>query len=181
LSTEEILEVVRGRSSPGIMVLGRDDELIYANQEALKLLKRSGEIPSKIRSLCKKLKAHANNPGPDIASNGHCALLWRGKESLCSIRAFLIGAYAKGGPATHVMVLVERVTEQRDLNLKKAKMQYGLSKREIEVVELVAQGLTNKEIASRLFLSEYTIKDHIKNVMRKMGATSRGEIIYILK
>jgi DNA-binding NarL/FixJ family response regulator len=51
----------------------------------------------------------------------------------------------------------------------------------VEVVALVAQGLANKDIGSKLFLSEHTIKDHLKNVMRKMGAASRSEIIYLLK
>jgi DNA-binding NarL/FixJ family response regulator len=49
------------------------------------------------------------------------------------------------------------------------------------VVALVANGLANKEIGSKLFVSEHTMKDHIKNIMRKMSASSRSEIIAILK
>ena len=82
---------------------------------------------------------------------------------------------------THIMVLVEKVTEQHSLNLKKAKSRYGLSDREVEVVTLVAEGLANKEIAAKLFVSEHTVKDHLKNIMRKMNAASRSEIIHLLK
>ncbi len=175
--TDEILELVRGRSSPGVLILDRENTLLYANQEALGLLNDSREIPPEVRQLCDAAKSGADEPD----SESNCALLRREGEPTWSMRAFLIGAQAKGGPATHVMVLIEKVTEQHGPNLKKARDQYGLSDREIEVVALVAQGLANKEIGSRLFLSEHTVKDHIKNIMRKMNAASRSEIIYILK
>jgi DNA-binding NarL/FixJ family response regulator len=50
-----------------------------------------------------------------------------------------------------------------------------LSSRELEVLELVADGLANKEIAAQLDLSEFTVKRHIQNILRKIGARSRWE------
>ena len=44
-----------------------------------------------------------------------------------------------------------------------------LSSRETELIHLIAEGLTNKEIADRLFLSVHTIKTHRKNIIRKLG------------
>ena len=44
-----------------------------------------------------------------------------------------------------------------------------LSGREIEVLELIAEGLTNQEVASRLFLSLHTIKAHTRNIYSKLG------------
>lgn len=181
LITEEILELVRSRSSPGVLILDRDHKVLYANQEALSLLKNTGEIPPEMRTLCDEAQSQESNNQSAVESKGHCALLWREGEPPCSMRAILIGAQEIERPATHVMVLVENVTEQHGLNLKKAKSQYGLTDREIEVVALLAQGLTNKEIGSKLFISEHTIKDHIKNIMKKMSAASRSEIAYILK
>lgn len=52
-----------------------------------------------------------------------------------------------------------------------------LSEREREVLELVAAGATNREIAARLFLSPYTIKDHTSSLYRKLGARNRAEAI----
>lgn len=98
-----------------------------------------------------------------------------------SLRAFLIGEQAKGYCATHVMVLVEKVAEQHGINLNTARIRFDLSDREIEVVALVAQGLANKDIGTGLFVSEHIVKDHLKNVMWKMGAVSRSEIIHMLK
>jgi DNA-binding NarL/FixJ family response regulator len=50
-----------------------------------------------------------------------------------------------------------------------------LSNREIEVLGLVADGGANKEIAEHLGLSEFTVKRHIQNILRKLGARSRWE------
>jgi DNA-binding NarL/FixJ family response regulator len=49
----------------------------------------------------------------------------------------------------------------------------GLSKREVEVLRLVAQGLSNAEIAARLFLSEHTVHRHVNSILRKLDLPSR--------
>jgi DNA-binding NarL/FixJ family response regulator len=49
-----------------------------------------------------------------------------------------------------------------------------LSDREVEVLELLAQGMTNKEIALALFISRATVKSHIENILRKLEASDRA-------
>jgi DNA-binding NarL/FixJ family response regulator len=51
-----------------------------------------------------------------------------------------------------------------------------LSDREIEVVRLVAEGLSNKEIGSRLKLSDKTVKNHISHILAKMSLSARTQI-----
>jgi DNA-binding NarL/FixJ family response regulator len=51
-----------------------------------------------------------------------------------------------------------------------------LSRRELEIAELVAQGLTNPAIASRLHLSPRTAENHVKNILDKLGFHSRAQI-----
>lgn len=49
----------------------------------------------------------------------------------------------------------------------------GLTRREQQLVQMISRGLTNKEIASQLNLSEQTVKNHIHRMLRKLGATDR--------
>ena len=51
----------------------------------------------------------------------------------------------------------------------------GLTDRELEVVALLSEGMTNAEIAGRLFLSEKTVGHHVSAILRKLGARTRGE------
>ncbi len=57
----------------------------------------------------------------------------------------------------------------------------GLSKRELEVLQLMAQGLSNQEIASRLFLSLHTIKTHSSRIFEKMEVERRTQAIDMAK
>ena len=53
----------------------------------------------------------------------------------------------------------------------------GLSQREVEVLQLIASGLTNGEIADRLFLSEHTIRAHLRRIYHKLGIATRAEAV----
>ena len=53
----------------------------------------------------------------------------------------------------------------------------GLTIREAEVLELVAQGLTNPQIAGTLFVSAHTVKTHINRIFAKTGSANRTEAI----
>lgn len=56
---------------------------------------------------------------------------------------------------------------------------FGLSRREAEVMALVADGLNNRQIAENFFLSEKTVKNHINRIFGKMHVTSRAEAVSI--
>jgi DNA-binding NarL/FixJ family response regulator len=53
----------------------------------------------------------------------------------------------------------------------------GLSSREREVLDLIATGATNREIAERLYLSPHTVKEHTSAVYRKLGVRNRAEAV----
>ena len=52
----------------------------------------------------------------------------------------------------------------------------SLTETEHRVVDLVAEGLTNPQIAHRMFISAQTVKTHMKNVFRKLGVSTRSEL-----
>lgn len=55
----------------------------------------------------------------------------------------------------------------------------GVTAREAEVLRLVAEGLANKQIAARLFLSPRTVEKHVESLLRKTGARSRTQLVAI--
>lgn len=58
----------------------------------------------------------------------------------------------------------------------------GLTMREIEVLQLIAKGLSNQEIANQLFLSEKTVKNHLTNIFRKLDVADRTQaVVYSIK
>ena len=54
---------------------------------------------------------------------------------------------------------------------------FRLTERELEVLRLVAQGLNNKDIAKKLFISENTVKNHVRNLLEKLQLHSRMEAV----
>ncbi|MFN4081289.1 MAG: LuxR C-terminal-related transcriptional regulator [Saprospiraceae bacterium] len=56
---------------------------------------------------------------------------------------------------------------------------FQLTKREVEIMRLIGQALSNREIADRLFISDQTVSVHRKNIMRKLGVKSTANLIKI--
>jgi two-component system, NarL family, response regulator LiaR len=57
----------------------------------------------------------------------------------------------------------------------------GITRREMEILELVAQGMSNREIAEKLFVSENTVKTHCSRAFDKLGARRRTEAVLMGK
>jgi len=57
------------------------------------------------------------------------------------------------------------------------RFELGLTRRQQQLIPLIAQGLTNKEIAARLNLSEGTVKNHVHEILRRVGASDRLQVV----
>ncbi len=87
---------------------------------------------------------------------------------------------AQGGVIVSPMMAAKLLTEFRSLGTdamakKTAEEEDNLSPREDEVLRLVSQGATNKEIADSLFISENTVKTHLRNIMDKLHLANRSQ------
>jgi DNA-binding NarL/FixJ family response regulator len=77
-------------------------------------------------------------------------------------------------PPSLCLALFERVATQNNLPANFViRHNLGLTRREQQLVQMISRGLTNKEIASQLSLSEQTVKNHIHRMLRKLGAADR--------
>jgi ATP/maltotriose-dependent transcriptional regulator MalT len=59
--------------------------------------------------------------------------------------------------------------------------QLGITKRELEILELIAHGMSNREIAEKLFVSENTVKTHSSRLFDKLSAKRRTQAVQIAK
>ena len=75
-------------------------------------------------------------------------------------------------------VLVKRV---QALAADRPRPTQRLTAREAEILELVAQGLTNKEIAAQLYIEVTTVKNHVHNILEKLGVGRREEAVALMK
>ena len=71
-------------------------------------------------------------------------------------------------------------TEPFSLNEERLK-DLGITKRELEILELIAQGLSNREIAEKLFVSENTVKTHSSRLFDKLSAKRRTQAVQLGK
>jgi DNA-binding CsgD family transcriptional regulator len=76
------------------------------------------------------------------------------------------------------MIAIEEMPESKRFDQERLKKIYGLTDREIDIVVQTCQGLTNAEIAQKLFVSEVTVKKHIQNVFQKMGVKHRAALFH---
>jgi two-component system, NarL family, response regulator DevR len=82
-------------------------------------------------------------------------------------------------PPSLCMILFRQIAEQSPVQTIPRASDLGLSRREQQMVELLRQRLTNKEIARRLNLSEQTVKNHVHRILRKTRAVNRSNIVEI--
>lgn len=73
--------------------------------------------------------------------------------------------------------LLGQLRQMRQLSLNKV----SLTEREREILTLASKGLSNAEIAAQLKLSPHTIKSHVHNLLRKIGASNRAEAAFLLR
>ena len=188
---KNLSEIIKRRSTPGILIFDLEERLLYSNPEAMNIMPVLGEtaiqegaafpyVPEEVLGLLRKLKENSTRVSDYECIEQNC-VVQNGAGNPCALRAFHIGHDAEKKNPTHIMVMIERIAETHEPDFNKAKLEFDLSKREIEVLRFICGGFGNKAISEELFISEYTVKDHIKSIMRKMNVTSRSEMIVRLK
>ncbi|WP_317250717.1 response regulator transcription factor [Aquimarina acroporae] len=106
--------------------------------------------------------------------------LFTGSASIEIVIAVIAIVFFIVGAIINKRVIHQGQQTSAEIDLQKIE-ELGLSKREYEVLCEIASGLSNKEIANKLFVSESTIKTHVSNVLVKLNAKRRTQAIQIAK
>jgi len=89
----------------------------------------------------------------------------------------------KEGHSPKLAAIIGDITEETSSGLTSSPSEYqgriSLSQREVDVLRLVVQGLTNKEIAARLETSESTVKNTLQQLFTKSGVRTRSQLVRV--
>jgi two-component system, NarL family, response regulator LiaR len=108
----------------------------------------------------------------DAGAAGYLLKSARGRDLAGAIRAI-----KSGESVLHPAIIAKLLKRAMQAPVEQHKPSDILSERESEVLRLVALGMSNKDIAEKLFLSERTIKAHLTNIFNKLNVASRSEAI----
>lgn len=181
LTMDNLNGIIKKRSTPGVLIFDMNNRLVYSNKEASNIIPDLQNIPEEMYNLCNRVKGGIDIRGDNNATDINCAVLQSDSGPTYSVRALSIRGHGEDKSPGYIMVLIEKIAEKHTIDFEKAKRDFQLANRELEVLRLICEGLANREISEKLFISEYTVKDHIKKIMRKMNVVSRNEIMAILK
>ncbi len=89
----------------------------------------------------------------------------------------ILGGVQRGEAAITRKMAARVMGRMKDLAQQKTDGPAALSNREIDVLKLLGEGLANRAIAQKLFVSENTIKYHVRNILQKLGVHNRTEAV----
>ena len=191
LEQEEDLELV-GEASDGVEVIERSTELMPdVILMDVRMPKKSGiEAASEIKDLLphvKILMLTISDEEADLyeaikaGASGYLLKEIPIEEVADAIRSVWAGQ-SRISPSMASKLLTEFAAISKASKDKPQMPAPRLTDREMEVLRLVAQGLNNRDIAKQLFISENTVKNHIRNILEKLHLHSRMEaVVYAVR
>ncbi|KAB2347235.1 response regulator transcription factor [Actinomadura rudentiformis] len=152
---------------------------LLSDSEELEVIAEAGDGSDAV-GLAERLRPDIVLLDADAARTGHATPLSR------SARVFVLASAEdqgtvevaiRGGACGHLVpgsfTVRDLIRSVRDAS----RVSLGLSAREAEVMDLIASGRSNGEIARQLFLSEKTVKNHVNRIYAKLGVSSRATAI----
>jgi DNA-binding NarL/FixJ family response regulator len=155
------LDVLRGTGEPDVVVLGA------AEPPLAEIAQRAGGARVVVLTSADDPRVLART----IEAGAHSCLV-HGHFELADLVTVVLDA-ARGASHLSPPVVTALVQHLHGAQARRA----GLTQREVEIMELVAAGLGNRAIATRLFISEKTVKNHIHSIYRRLRADGRAHAI----
>ncbi len=185
---DNILKIIDNDLSTGLILMDNSMRMVYMNQKArefcLHLMgKRSYQdlfirVPRMLLEDCYMMKEESKRcPADCLVLPKHKLLRIRnsGAFHLCSR---ILEKEISSINHRLFLISINEVNRPKSVDQNGLKENYRLTEREMEIVLQVYQGLSNAEIAKKLYVSEITIKKHIQNIFQKVGVKSRTTLIH---
>lgn len=188
ISEEELHQLVRRRAQPGILILNQEGQILYVNHDAKSLLEaltakspslspNHRPLPQIVYQLYTQFIETVGGIGQHLSGSSlptvNRVCIHEGIVFL--FRALLLQKQGTGRESMHILILIEKVSQ--GVRIDQFVQSTNLTEREQAVVRLLLEGKTNKEVASCMNIGEYTVKDHVKRIMKKLNVTTRASIV----
>ncbi len=173
---EELSEIAKRRSSPMIIVFNYTGKVVHVSNDVTEMFKN--KLPSEIMIVFQELKElsikNSNEKTDCIDVQIKRIMTIQRDNYLCRGMCLYDG---KKISKAKFLVMLDKLTTRNKTDYALAKKIYRLSPRETDIINLLFNGYTNKEIANGLGISEPTVKGHLQIIMAKMRVTTRTGIL----
>ena len=183
IQNDIIKAIVSGQPNRGIIIIDESFTAVHYNEKAVKVfksdriksfnpLKPLEAFPQELRNVCEECLHQS----------------FKTSEEDFPVPRLRVDLYPKCRMVAHVhkiygdqhrhFLLLELEPEESISSLNNILSDMGLTAREVELSNLIIKGLKNTEISEKLFISEYTVQNHLKSIYRKMKVKNRSSLIY---
>jgi DNA-binding CsgD family transcriptional regulator len=172
-NNNEIINFIFDTLPTGIFILNRKIDIVYSNKQASLFLNRF-EIPEEIPSVSRRIFNALDGDKFQELFPGEIIIIKK-FEGSPSNWLFRFAIPVKSQPIIVIYIIEDKISNK--LNVNEIRQQYGLTRREADIIRRLLDGLKNVEISRELEIMEQTVKDHLSNIYQKMGVENRFALI----
>jgi len=181
----------------GVIILDHQLKIIFYNSKALEMSRqwspkglrwnndqgnRSFVVPDKVLEDCLALKSGFETEGSMVdLVRRRSAYVYVNESDYFRVDSKIFTNPFESMSKAYFLISIRSPSQIADHSEGWMKKEYHLTKRELEIIRCVSQGLTNQQTADKLFVSLFTVITHLKNIYRKVGVRNRTELVYRLQ
>jgi len=177
-------------SSVGVMLVSQDLRVMYYDSKAKEICLSARQVeppkdvnfplPHEIVDECSVLKGSLER-GSKSAHLIRQRYILSGENKKLRIETSTVRQPVGTVPTNCFLVYLEDLSEAGKDREEILRDRYYLAEREIQIAWCVSEGLSNKEIADKLFISRFTVENHLRSIFYKMGVENRIQLTRLMK